>query len=387
MYEKENKTISFCILSYLFSRIYSIIVRFFKCTSFQKNICMNVLVSAEKIRKSNFELLRIVAMFLVLVVHADFYSLGVPTYEESVTNVLPSLSRFFFQSLSVGCVDIFVLISGYFGIRPRIKGFLNFIFQCLFFLCGIYVVCLILGTSTLSVNGALECFVMTNHNWFIKSYILLYVLAPILNAYIERASQKELRNTILMFYVFQSIYGWITSGVEFFCMGYSTMSFLGLYLLARYVRLYPNKFFIMPRNRDLLIFFSIVILQTLIVYTCSSHGITLPVRMRVYSYANPLVVISSLYLLLYFSKLDICSNFINKIGESCFAVFLLHQNANLIPFFKNTIMHIYIERESIFCLLLIFAFLLFLFILSILIDKIRIYFWNSLWKRLEPLFS
>ena len=85
-----------------------------------------------KERLSNFELLRMIAMFLVLLVHADFFSLGEPTAEECVTNPVDVIPRLLFWSLSIACVDIFVLISGWFGIKPRVKGICNFLFQCFF---------------------------------------------------------------------------------------------------------------------------------------------------------------------------------------------------------------------------------------------------------------
>lgn len=86
-----------------------------------------------KIRDSNMELLRIVAMFLVLVVHADYYSLGAPTSAELQTEPLTSVTRIFFQILGVGASNLFILISGYYGIHPSLKGFYKFIFQILFF--------------------------------------------------------------------------------------------------------------------------------------------------------------------------------------------------------------------------------------------------------------
>lgn len=43
--------------------------------------------SVKKRRDSNMELLRIVAMLLVCVVHANFRALPVPTYEDVFTNV------------------------------------------------------------------------------------------------------------------------------------------------------------------------------------------------------------------------------------------------------------------------------------------------------------
>ena len=58
---------------------------------------MNVLYppplsSSTKNRDSNIELLRIIAMFLVLVVHANFFTLGFPTSEQSVNQMIPTVS-------------------------------------------------------------------------------------------------------------------------------------------------------------------------------------------------------------------------------------------------------------------------------------------------------
>ena len=192
-----------------------------------------------KIRQSNMELLRIIAMFLVLLVHADFFSLGAPSASDCVEAPIDSCLKVFFEAISIACVDIFVCLSGWFGIRPTIKGFSNFVFQCLFWLIGLYVVTLILGTSSISIEGLKGCFALTKLNWFIKAYILLYILAPVLNAFVEKASQKDFRNVLIAFFTFEFIYGWIFSGsTQHIQSGYSTISFIGLYLLARYVRLY-----------------------------------------------------------------------------------------------------------------------------------------------------
>ena len=99
----------------------------------------------EKERLSNFELLRIVAMFMVLLVHADFFSLGEPTAEECVTSPKDVIPRLLFWSLSIACVDIFVLISGWFGIKPRAKGICNFLFSVFFGLLGFMLLHVLLG--------------------------------------------------------------------------------------------------------------------------------------------------------------------------------------------------------------------------------------------------
>lgn len=195
-----------------------------------------------KVRQSNMELLRIIAMFLVLLVHADFFSLGAPSASDCIEDPIDSCLKVFFEAISIACVDIFVCLSGWFGIRPTIKGISNFVFQCLFWLIGLYVVTLILGTSSISIQGLMGCFALTKLNWFIKAYILLYILAPVLNAFVEKASQKDFRNVLIAFFSFEFIYGWIFSGsTQHIQSGYSTISFIGLYLLARYVRLYQPR--------------------------------------------------------------------------------------------------------------------------------------------------
>ena len=81
------------------------------------------------------ELLRVVAMFMVLVLHADFLALGAPDVNLVHQEPLFAFGQYFFEALSIGCVDLFVLLSGWFGIKPKWSGFCNFIFQCLFFFC------------------------------------------------------------------------------------------------------------------------------------------------------------------------------------------------------------------------------------------------------------
>ena len=197
----------------------------------------NNIVGGGKIRQSNIELLRIIAMFLVMVVHADYFALGSPDSADMLIAPIPTATRVFIEALSICCVNVFVLISGYFGIRPKKSSMTSFLFQILFFFVLIYGVCLATGISSSSVQGILQCFCLTSANWFIKAYLLLFILAPVLNAFIEKGDCKLHRNVLIGFYLIQTVYGCLFSA-DFFDNGYSTLSFIGLYLLARYIKLY-----------------------------------------------------------------------------------------------------------------------------------------------------
>ena len=84
-------------------------------------------------RQTNIELLRILAMFMVLVVHADFVALGEPSWTSIVGNPVVEGGRSLIEIAAKVCVNVFILISGWFGIKPSIRGFLGFTFQCLYF--------------------------------------------------------------------------------------------------------------------------------------------------------------------------------------------------------------------------------------------------------------
>ena len=96
-------------------------------------------------RESNFELLRIISMIMVLAIHANFFSTGELSIEDTQNYFIQSILRCFSHSLCVGAVNTFVLISGYFGIRYKNRGLANLLFQCLFKICILQSRKLILG--------------------------------------------------------------------------------------------------------------------------------------------------------------------------------------------------------------------------------------------------
>ena len=102
---------------------------------------------------------------------------------------------------------------------------------------------------------------------------------------------------------------------------------------------------------------------------------------RMFNYTNPLVIASSQYLLLAFSKMNFQSGIINKIAASSFAVFLLHTNPNLCKqYFIPTIHLLNKEFSGILFLITTLLFLISVFFVAILIDQLRIYLWNKIEK-------
>ena len=176
-------------------------------------------------RQSNIELLRIISMFLVMVVHSMEGSLGRPTTEDLVHAPIDVLCRVNFETLGLVCVNVFVLISGWFGIRCSIKGAVKFIYQCLF-MAIVVVAFLAIMQGPLTWTELIRDLILPKNWWFVYAYFTLYILSPILNVFVEYASREMFRNTLIAFFVFQTIYGFLYS-LPYFANGYSPLSFIG----------------------------------------------------------------------------------------------------------------------------------------------------------------
>jgi len=327
-----------------------------------------------KNRDSNFECLRIMAMFLVLVVHATFIGTGFPSIAESTTCPISSFCRFGFGALSIVCVNLFVLISGWFGIHFHLKKFISFVLTAIFYALLVYIALLLLYPHKyLDWNFAITVFMLNSSDyWFIKSYILLYFFAPILNSFIEQSDEKQLRLTLITFYIFQTIYAWLSiNGAAEFQGGYSALSFMGLYLLAQYFHRYQGITQNWTAKHGIVLFFGIALFNATLAFIVTRLG--LPIAGRIFTYTNPLVIIQSLALLIGFSKLSFQNKFINWVANSCLAVYLLHANElTLRPYYGTTIKNWFLQENHLTFLFHTVLFISLIFIASILIDKIRI---------------
>ena len=102
-----------------------------------------------KERKSNFELLRIIAMILIISFHIVFHS----EYEITTLNFNNYIIKVFWLFGEIG-VNLFLLISGYFMIKSKIsiKKILNLIFELIFYNSISAIIAEILGGKDQSLK-------------------------------------------------------------------------------------------------------------------------------------------------------------------------------------------------------------------------------------------
>ncbi len=318
-------------------------------------------------RALNLELLRIVAMFMVLVIHYDLPIRGIPTVELWQSDSSSVSLTIIIQSFVVVCVNCFILISGYFGIRWKWKSFSNLMFQILFFILVAYIASQFLITETAVPKGILSFFLTKFTTiWFIIAYLGLYMIAPVLEAYIVTVSVRQLATFIMVFYGFSTFMGYILRCSPEFNEGMSFVSLGGMYLIGgllrkskEYLKKIKEWYAFAGYLICAIMLTSIFLFELYMGYDHSPLG-TL----------NPIVIIESVCLFVFFLKLQISNKWRRSIlffSSSAFAVFLLH------VYIRNTFDTLCtwahnVSKGSFFCVL---AVLIGVFLLSVLVDKLR----------------
>lgn len=333
------------------------------------------------IRQSGIELLRIIAMAMVVMVHSDFWALGEPSRALCQDETLKAWAQYFVESFAIVCVNCFIFISGWFSIRQSFKGFANLIFQILFYSLLLYFAFVAMGLIPFSVNG------LFSHSnflayWFLACYIALYLISPILNTFIDNAKPDVARNTVLFFVLLDVALGWYQDYLHFIG-GYTLLHFMVIYLIARYIRIYGGKLFTMNKAWDMLIYLTISVLTPVVVMVSFQVAPSLWHRCgKFFLYNSPLVMISSVYFCLFFTKLNMRSKFINFVGASSFAVYLIHADELVSArYMKDFCNSMFIGHDIWYFSLVMAIMIIALFVVAVILDQPRKWLWNGIQKR------
>ena len=343
-------------------------------------------------RLSNIELLRMLAMLMILIIHANMLSLTRPTTIDLANSPIQVITRYVIESFGIVGVDIFVLISGWFLIRTRAKSFIAFIFQIIFIMGGVIYLFVITGKITPKFECIQDIIFISHRDWFIKSYFVLMIIAPILNKFIENSSIELQKKIIVGFFLFTCTYGWFGGANRFYLYGYGPLLFIGLYLLGKFAHdlteghQYTSRIsWIFTRSKvyDLLIFLLCILTNTVLgigfLYTTRSGGFSL-----VYAYNNPITIIGALYLLLFFSKIKLQHNrIINVLAGGSFAAYLIHSNRYVFPYFSQGVQYIYNNSYGLLCIAAILLYIILVYVASVIIDFPRLLIWNKISNKLN----
>lgn len=334
-------------------------------------------------RQSNFELLRIVAMFLVLVIHASYLALGRPSDAEIISNPISSFVRYAVIAFSVICVNLFILISGYFRIRSSRRSVLSFIYMVVFWHLGTsiayYVYQYFSGVAVdFSVSVVLRKAIPGADSWFIESYVLLLILAPMINAWLDKNDVRTIGKYVLFYICFEIVFSWWMKIYYEFRMGYSVLSFIGLYITGAYLRMISDHF-----RKSAGYYLGLFFIATMLFalgYNCMAHhnGVILfrHILGAIQTYDSPMTIISSVLLFVAFSRLSFQNRFVNSVAKSAFAVYLFHMHFLISPIYLRICEDMFKDMTTVSYILSISLFLITLFVAVVLVDRLRIFSWS-----------
>lgn len=316
-------------------------------------------------RQSNIELCRIVSMLLIVFLHSTWQSIGFPQTGESLHPIVLVL-----YSLSIVGVDVFLFISGWFSINIKKQSLFNLFWILLFY--AIVRVALKMYDGRFSV---LDILFISKSNWFIVSYIGLILISPVLNSYIEKVNSKHLGGVILALLLYETWFSIFPakSAIEpGFHNGCSLIWFVMVYLIARYFRLYgfPN---ILRRYCFLIYILSsglVYILTYVSIMHLPSNYIPLVIG-KIGAQNNIVILIGAVSLFCCFEKLSFSSKAINYIEKSTLAVLLVHTSI-IFPYMKDFYLNLSTDKESAWIILWWIIGGIVIFLVSVLIDQIRI---------------
>ena len=194
-------------------------------------------------RNLSLDVLKILSMVMVIILHTKTYGLQGVSLENSTGIYWLTQSLHIFSLVAVNC---FVLISGYFTSTSKIRPIKLIKLWTLVttFSLGIYLLlCAIPSNSfELSFGEILVSIfpVMANRYWFFTCYIVMMVLSPFINKFIDsldKATYQKLLAVLLVLFVgINSLNFWGDSlGTG---KGYSVLWFIVLYLVAAHIRRY-----------------------------------------------------------------------------------------------------------------------------------------------------
>lgn len=345
----------------------------------QENVSALNTSANNKIRNSNLELYRIIAMLLIIAHH---YVVNSGLFREISNDPMIATSIYLYLFGMWGKIGIncFVLITGYFMCKSEItsRKFLKLWIEVVFYTLIIYILFVFSGYQTFTLKGLFFTFIPIKEvkDDFVSCFFLFYLFIPFLNVLV-RNIDKRLHGYLIILCLFT--YTFLATFIAV-SMNY-VIWFSIIYIIASYIRFYPVRYG--SKFWGLATFLSVII-SCLSVLACI-HFNRFPYAFVSDSNAI-MAVITSICSFMFFKNIQIKYNkWINLMGASTFGVLLIHANSDMmrqwlwVDTLKNVQVY-YTSNVYIHSIISIFA----IFFICSILDQIRLHLIEKpLFKKLD----
>ena len=257
-------------------------------------------------RQSNVELIRIVGMMFIVLGHVVLHA----THD--------SLSGSeFIKAFTITGVNLFVLISGYWGIKLCIKSFLNIISTVIFYSLLSLLALVIFFQEPIThseVKQLLFPMSLQGMYWFVSCYLMLMLISPAINVALEKASRMWYVGAVVVLCYISCVSGWwFHNPINPY--GYNTFNMVFIYVLGYGIHRY-NLHELLPAKVIAILY--VVSTFVLILMFSFFAG-------RASNYNNPFVVISAVFLFCLILNMEFKSKLVNVVAMCMFPVYLIQE--------------------------------------------------------------
>ena len=306
----------------------------------------------KKERVKNYEILRILAMLMIVCLH--YLSKGGALASPAGELTGAGYTAWLIEAFCLSAVNVYVLISGYFGIGEReateklvkiksqdiLKRTIRIYLQVWFYSVVIGVIFLITGLQEFDIYTIFMYVfpLSTEHYWFATAYLLLTLFMPFLNAGFDKLEKRAIQGVLLcMLLAFSVVKTVLPMQLPWDHKGYDAFWFVFLYLTGAYIRRYGIKW-ITNRTRALLLYVGstciIFVSMLMIRFLYRNTGSLEDFISYGYSYNFLFSYLASIGLFLTFQpekeeQQKTCSSLLQTISGATFGVYLIHEHMNL----------------------------------------------------------
>lgn len=287
----------------------------------------------KKQRDSNLELYRILCMLLI-VAHHFVVNSGLSRGEGLLVSDYTSINSIFlslYGAWGKTGINCFLMITGYFMCISKItlRKFVKLIGQLYFYNILIFMIFLFAGYEMISGLRLVKLLLPTwgfKHN-FIGCFIGFYLTIPFWNILVQNMTQKQHELLLLLLLIMYTLLG----SVPTFDVTFNYITWFGvIYIIASYIRLYPNPLFERKWLWGFLTLASFLFAIASILILRFVFGEKIGMGYNFVSDSNSLFAVAIAFCsFLWFKNMDIkYSKVINAFGAGTFGVLLIHANSD-----------------------------------------------------------
>lgn len=337
-------------------------------------------------RDSKYELLRIVAMFLIVLHHSIIHGALNVSVSDIVNNPINAELLTILESGGKIGVFFFVLITGYFmiyshiSLKKLIKLWLPIFFWSV--ICAFFVP-IFTNTSvqpTIIIKSVFP--ISFNQYWFMTAYFFMYLLIPVLNK-IVMSLNNNLKRITFIFLGLILIFSSIGSTTDFTTLfgedaGSMLMNFCIVYCWGALIRINKeaiSKSILSSKKMLLSIIMTyIIIVQLLfgVLYKTESILIWKLIKQFIIGPWTLFIVVIACCIFIQINGMQLrYSKYINLIATTTFGIYLISDNNNVRSVLWNNIFHTQYILNKPYAVLYVIGISILVFIICSILEYIR----------------